>query len=67
MRDRDGKRIRDGAPVVYQYGDAGAHFGRVVDASSHRARELRAVLVDFEQGNRPQFIGGEYLRILEDR
>lgn len=65
MRDKNGLTIRDGDKVKVQTAGTShppTHDGTIIDADSHRAKSLNAVLVEFDNGTR-QYMGGEHLAV----
>ena len=66
MNARPGTTLRDGDRVTFQRtADSPAHPCVVLDASSHRAKELDAVLVKGEAADagHPQYVPGAYLSV----
>jgi hypothetical protein len=68
MNDRNGRQLHDRVLVDFQYSaDSPVHRGRVVDCTSHRAKELNAAIVQFaEGGGHPQFIASNLLTVVEE-
>ena len=65
MRDRNGTPIHDHDAVLFQHGPEGrAHAAQVIDSNSHRAHQLKAILLRFTNGS-SQFVPPDSVEVQE--